>query len=189
MIEERSPLVPVAIALAIVGAAVWYNLVYKKKAAPAEAAQLVSPAKRAPAFQPSISVPAAPVASSRMNAPDRPTIYVCRTPSGVIYADKPCGPDAQEHVPKGALSVIDPGRVVPVPRQNVMTSQRTYTVFPAAQAQETGNHAACASLFAQKDQLEARMRKGYRSAEGEYLRDAHRQLTRRLNDLDCEATG
>lgn len=111
------------------------------------------------------------------------TVYECRANSRSIYSDRRCGQDAQRRSirrPNG----MDPQDTrilsVPVPAPSVAADRRgTGAVAPDEARLE------CSSIESEKDSINARMRSGYGSAEGEWLRGRLRALDARYHDLHC----
>ena len=120
-------------------------------------------------------------------------VYECVVNGQRVVSDRPCAPDAQTRT-----LVIDQPDPRNAARQRQLTqasgrSGSGYTASPPAAPvasrsggmPEVSNEAACASVDRAIEQLNARMRQPYSSAEGEWLRARWRELKRRRYDLRC----
>jgi len=120
-------------------------------------------------------------------------VYECVVNGQRVVSDKPCGPGAQARV----LEVDQPDpRDVARQRQRTWAAQqsgrsshapRSSSVGAAPVAKEAArpNDAACASIDQQIEQIDARMRQGYTSQEGEWYRQRLRELKERRHELGC----
>ena len=120
-------------------------------------------------------------------------VYECVVNGQRVVSDKPCGPGAQARV----LEVDQPDpRNAALLRQQIWTAQQatgsppmarpsTYGAPPAAPQQANANDAACRNIDQQIEQVDARMRQGYTSQEGEWYRERLRRLKERRYELGC----
>jgi hypothetical protein len=128
--------------------------------------------------------------SSAGNHSDRPvdgriaTVFECRVNGQHIYSDQRCGSAADErviHAPNRMdaqdTSILStPDAVIARSR-----SERSNAKAPGASLVQS----ECASIEEEKNSINARMRHGYTSSEGEGFRDRLRFLGARYYDLRC----
>jgi len=112
------------------------------------------------------------------------TVFECRANGQRIYSDRRCGPNADEH------PILAPNRmdaqdtnILSSPDEVLARSQSERTnarepVFDAARSE-------CGSIEQQKNSINARMREGYTSPEGEWYRERLRALDTRYYELRC----
>jgi hypothetical protein len=111
-----------------------------------------------PTEAPKPAAPAEPQsASTTAPAPGTTRMYECRQNGEAIYSSQPCGSDAVAR---------------DISTQSINTSKR-----PVLDA--------CADARQEIEQINARMRQPYTSAEGEYYRERLRKLSARLSELKC----
>ena len=121
-------------------------------------------------------------------------VYECVVKGQRVLSDRPCGPEAQVRA-----VVVDR----PDPRDVVQAQQRTQAAQagtpPAvyrsaststagttpAEPSEAANASACATVDREIAALNARMRQGYTSQEGEWMRQRWRDLQKRRAALKC----
>jgi hypothetical protein len=139
-------------------------------------------------------VPAGPAAapSGRGGSQSYVGVYECMVNGQRVVSDHPCGADAQART-----LVVDR----PDPRDVARQQQRTWAaqagspprVGPPARSsvrsqvapQSLPNQAACEAIDQAIANLNSRMRAGYTSAEGEWLRAEWHDLQKRREALDC----
>jgi hypothetical protein len=128
----------------------------------------------------------APVSSGRQSLVG---VYECTVNGQRVASDQPCGPGAQLRT----LTVDhpDPSEVTAQQQRTWLAQQTTddtsnsrangsQAVDPAA-----ANQSACAAVERQIAALNARMRQGYTSQEGEWLRAQWQALQKRRAELKC----
>ena len=112
------------------------------------------------------------------------TVFECRVNGQRIYSDQRCGSKAEEH------SIQAPNRMDPQDTSMLSSpeavlarsrSERTYAEVPVIDPAR----ADCSSIEEEKNSINARMRAGYTSPEGEWFRDRLRVLAARYYELRC----
>lgn len=118
---------------------------------------------------------------SATTAPDNTiaTVYECDSAGQRTFSDRRCAPNAHERAIE-APSRMDPVDMVSDP----VTVEYQQPVISGGEA-VVDNASRCAQIQAEIDLIDARMRQGYSSAEGEYLRGRRRDLSNRYYDLRC----
>jgi hypothetical protein len=112
-------------------------------------------------------------------AADRP-IYRCETPTGVVFADRPCGATSEPYSPDLAtVSVMstvqaDPVKARPVPRT------RTSVVATRDTKAES-----CARIEQSLRKIVSTQRAGYTAKQGERLNERKRDLDNKRRALRC----
>ena len=128
------------------------------------------------------AVPALQDRNGRSNGSVR--VFECVRGGQRVFSDQSCAPDAgvREIDVAGMntyvappVRIVEPATSVPEPRARVR---------PAAPPRRA-NAAECDSLQREIDHLNARMRAGYSSGEGESLRTRWHELDDRYRDLHC----
>ena len=127
-----------------------------------------------------------------VNAPPsvaEPTIFRCEVNGAFIYADRPCGANPEQYVPDAErVSVYQPvepatpSRAVRSARPTRPAASRSRETIAAAQARQ---EAECERVLGGLRDLRARMRSGYRAAEGERLKARLARLETRRRSLHC----
>ena len=116
-------------------------------------------------------------------------IYECRQNGQRVLSDKPCGPDAAARVldtrelntftevapPVATAPRASPGRVE---RPAVLPAQRPPVTAQSKEAQ-------CEQIEAWKDRIDAAMRRGYTSRQGERLRAEWHRAKQAYYDAGC----
>jgi hypothetical protein len=112
------------------------------------------------------------------------TVFECRVNGQRIYSDQRCGSNADEH------PILGPNRM-DAQNTNILSSpaevlarsrsERTNAREPVFDA----TRSECGSIEQQKKSINARMREGYTSSEGEWFRDRLRALDTRYYELRC----
>jgi hypothetical protein len=112
------------------------------------------------------------------------TVFECRLSGQRIYSDQRCGSKADERpiqVPNRMdaqdTSILSSPDAVLARSRSERANTEELVVDPA--------RPECDSIEQQKNSINARMREGYRSPEGERLRDRLRVLDARYYDLRC----
>lgn len=123
---------------------------------------------------------------SAVIAPDqRPQrVYECMLEGVRTFSDLPCGPGAGLREVKMTLTVID---AIPVIGTPLRAAPAPRSARPPKEPAPPRPDNRCPQLFLDKRNLDARMRAGYRGAEGERLRAEHHRITNELYRLRCKA--
>lgn len=112
------------------------------------------------------------------------TVFECRTNGQLTYSDQRCGPSAGER-PIEAPNRMDAQdtSILSSPDAVIARSraERMYVEAPVADSARS----ECSDIEREKDQINARMREGYSSPEGERFRDELRLLGARYYELRC----
>ena len=120
-------------------------------------------------------------------------VYECTVNGQRVVSDKPCGPEAKARV----LGVDQPDpREVARQQQQTWAAQQTGPSSSAVRSSNPGlpsagsgsagsNEAACAMIDKQIEQIDARMRQGYTSQQGEWYRERLRYLKEQRYTLGC----
>jgi hypothetical protein len=122
-------------------------------------------------------------------------VYECVVDGQRMISDRPCGPEAQRRT----LVVDQPDpRDVALQRQRLWQARqqaarnRSATTSvqgggntPSIASPASPNEAACRAVDQAIDNLNARMRQGYTSQEGEYLRQRWHELKEQRYELGC----
>jgi hypothetical protein len=130
------------------------------------------------------------IATSRLSlhaAPEAPriaTVFECRINGQRIYSDQRCGSNADERpiLAPNRMDAQDTG-ILSSPDDVIARSrsERTNASEPVFDA----SRSECSSIDEKKDSINARMREGYTSPEGEWFRDRLRVLGARYYELRC----
>jgi hypothetical protein len=123
-------------------------------------------------------------------------VYECRKNGQVIYSGQPCGPDSVTHdvaarrtntytseayeVSPSQAAAPAPGK--PVRRERTTTAPATRDNSPRLSDAKKDE---CAQAQEEIDQINARMRQPYTSAEGEFFRERLRKLNDKQYELKC----
>ena len=112
------------------------------------------------------------------------TVYECNDDNGRVLSDQPCGDGAQvRHIEMPNLM-----RAQPDSNTRSITPSRSTRTRAARAPIEQGtsrNEACCESIDVHIDHINARMRQGYTSREGEYLRQRLRELSDQRWEANC----
>jgi len=112
------------------------------------------------------------------------TVFECRVRDQRIYSDQRCGPEADER-PIQAPNRMDSQDTSILSSPDVvlerLRSERGITEEPVLNSARS----ECDRIEQEKNSINARMREGYGSPEGERLRDRLRVLGDRYYDLRC----
>lgn len=112
------------------------------------------------------------------------TIYRCRTDTGLIFADRPCGTDSQPYeVDLGAVSVVE--TVAPRSRPASSAAGPQSRDRPRESPAPAPKTAACRHMEESLRKILATMRSGYSASQGEKLRQRKRDLEARRRQLKC----
>lgn len=112
-------------------------------------------------------------------------VYECNAENGRVMSDRPCGDDAEvRHIEMPNLM-----RAHPKANSSRSATPARSTRAGAARAPveygASGNDVRCALIDDQTDQINARMRRGYTSREGEYFRERLRELSAQRWEAKC----
>lgn len=120
-------------------------------------------------------------------------VYECVVNGQRIVSDRPCAAEAQPRT-----LIVDQPDPADVARQRQQTwaaqqgaprsslgSASASGGVPSTRSAPASNQAACESIERQIAYIDAQMRQGYRSQEGEWFRDQLRALKERRHDLRC----
>jgi hypothetical protein len=130
------------------------------------------------AFGPSDSAPAAAPA-------DAVVVYSCVRDGQYVYSDQPCGAGGETRaIDLSTVNTYTPSAVDTTP---VFVAQaRRSLSAPAEQAAvDVHNAALCRSIEQEIERIDARMRAGYRSQEGEYWRGRWHAAKARYHAAGC----
>jgi hypothetical protein len=112
------------------------------------------------------------------------TVFECRVNGQRIYSDQRCGSNANERpilapnrMDAQDTSILSSPDAVLARSRSERTNARE-PVFDAARSE-------CGNIEQQKNSINARMREGYTSPEGEWFRDRLRVLDARYYELRC----
>jgi hypothetical protein len=158
---------------------------------PPSAAEIRAPAP-APVSQPTtseIAVQRERFRASASRSPDQwliESVFECRQNGVTVFSDHRCGADAEVRAIRAPnLMVATPLYVneestaaptqaaLPIPTQGSTSRDGTYNEI-------------CREIELAKDGIDARMRQGYSSGEGEILRERRNSLSSRYHDLRCK---
>jgi len=108
------------------------------------------------------------------------TVYECDSAGQRIFSDQRCAPNALER------AIEAPSRMDSLDT-NTLSEPITVDSQPLTSGGDVvvDNATECAAIQADIDAIDARMREGYGSPEGEYLRARRRSLRDRYYDLRC----
>jgi hypothetical protein len=112
-------------------------------------------------------------------AADRP-IFRCETPTGIVFADRPCGATSQPYSPDLAtVSVMstvqaDPVKVRPAPKPRT-----------SAVATRDSKAESCARIEQSLRKILSAQRAGYTAKQGERLNERKRDLDNQRRALRC----
>jgi len=109
------------------------------------------------------------------------TVYECDSAGQRTFSDRRCAPNARER------AIEAPSRMDP---QDTRILSDPVSVESARQFNPSGedvvnNTSECAAIQAEIDAIDAHMRAGYGSAEGQYLRTRRGKLRDHYYDLRC----
>lgn len=116
-----------------------------------------------------------------------PTIYRCRTNTGVTFADRPCGADSQPYeVDLSTVSVVDTvaPRTTGASPATLKSRDRVKEPSPPV-----SNASTCRHLDESLRKILSTMRTGYSASQGEKLRARKRDLETRRRQLRCRGAG
>ncbi len=124
-------------------------------------------------------------------------VYECRKNGQVIYSGQPCGPDSVRHdvdarrtntYTSEAYEVSPSQASAPTPGKPVRREQTTTATTKPVDAAELSDAKKdeCGQAQEEIDQINARMRQSYTSAEGEFFRDRLRKLADKQDALKCD---
>jgi hypothetical protein len=108
-----------------------------------------------------------------------PTIYRCRTESGITFADRPCGPDSRPYVADvSGVSIIETTAAQPSAAAShpAPKALRRTPVTDDPAAARAAKAAICGRLDQSLRRIRSTMRAGYSASQGERLRERKREL-------------
>ena len=158
---------------------------------PPTAAETRTPAP-APVSQPATREVVGEGETPRGNATRNPdqwlieSVYECRQNGVTVFSDHRCGADAE------VRTIRAPNLMVATPLYLDQESTAAPTeVAPQVSTQGSRSHDGthdeiCREIELEKDRIDARMREGYSSTEGEILRARRNSLSSRYYDLRCK---
>lgn len=109
------------------------------------------------------------------------TVYECDSAGQRTFSDRRCAPNARERSIE-APSRMDPQDTRILSGPVIVEYSRQFA--PGGEGM-VDNTSECAAVQAEIDAIDAHMREGYGSAEGEHLRARRRNLRDRYYDLRC----
>jgi len=115
------------------------------------------------------------------------TVYECQQRGERVFSDHRCGTNAQERAIEAPNGMEPPdAAVIEFSRSEPDPQSAPIAVLPAPSATATdGKDVRCRAIEEEKERIDARMREGYGSAEGEVLRDRLRKLDDEYYELRC----
>ena len=137
-----------------------------------------------PTMRPDRSAPVAP----RARATGDVQIYECIQDGQRVLSDRPCGPGAVERfVDTRELNTFTevPPPPVTAPRRPPSTSSRAPVGSISRPSAADAHQARCEQIEAWKDRIDAAMRQGYTSQEGERLRAQWHRAKQAYYDEGC----
>jgi hypothetical protein len=114
------------------------------------------------------------------------SVFECRHNGVTVFSDHRCGADAE------VRAIRAPNLMVATPVYlNEESAAAPIQAAPQIQTQDStsrdGTHDdICREIELDKDRIDARMRQGYSSGEGEILRERRNSLSSRYYDLRCK---
>lgn len=113
------------------------------------------------------------------------TVYECSDDNGRVLSDQPCGDDAQvRHIEMPNLMRAQPHSNTSRPARYSRSTRNGAARAPIEQGAGR-NEARCESIDEEIDYINARMRKGYTSREGERFRRRLHELSDRRWEANC----
>lgn len=117
------------------------------------------------------------------------TVYECNDDNGRVLSDQPCGEDAQVR----QIEMPNLMRAQPRSSSSRPTAPNRSTRPRSARAPigpgTSDNEARCESIDARIEYINARMRRGYTSLEGERFRRQLHELSDQRWDANCRQPG
>jgi hypothetical protein len=112
------------------------------------------------------------------------TVFECEQRGERVFSDRRYGQNAQERAIEAPnrMDALNPSVVelsISEPRHPSVTAPRVVPAAPESPRMQ------CRAIEEEKERINARMREGYGSAEGEVLRDRLRKLAAEYYDLRC----
>lgn len=119
----------------------------------------------------------------------QPTIYRCTVNDTVVFADRPCGENAQQY----DISAERVSSYTPVEVKASSTSRSSATAVRTVKATAHESIAAaqarqaetCTRIQRSLDDIRSTMRAGYRAKQGERLRERQQKLSEQRRALRC----
>lgn len=117
---------------------------------------------------------------------DSVTVYRCVKDGTTVFSDQPCAPNAKAEVIEHDAAPADPSLMVDPSSPSLTRSRPAFrTSVPQSKpnTQASGQKAdPCESAQRQIDNINARMREGYTSQTGEYLRNQLRSAQKSYSE-------
>lgn len=130
-----------------------------------------------------IRVPSRP-SQAALHVPRIATVFECHEGGRHIYSDQRCGSNPDEHAILAPNGMNAQDTSVLSSPDAVLARSRSERADIKEPMLET-SRSECDSIEQQKNSINARMREGYTSVEGEWFRDRLRVLAARYYDLHC----
>lgn len=141
------------------------------------------------------SQPALPVTDAVPRPSERPnpekaelaysTVFECRTEGQRVFSDRRCGPNVEVRA-IGVPNRMDAQDTSILSTPEAVLARSQYERRDATDVPATGgNQGECQALEQEKNSIDARMRSGYTSQEGEWYRERLRAIAARYYDLRC----
>jgi hypothetical protein len=129
---------------------------------------------------------AAPATPASVSSPRITTVYECVQRGERVFSDRRCGNNAQEHAIEEPNHMAPPDpSVVALSMSDPEPNPTPAALASAAPAAPQRPRSQCRAIEDAKERIDARMREGYGSAEGERLRERLRQLNTEYYELRC----
>lgn len=112
-------------------------------------------------------------------------IYKCADGGPVVFADRPCGPEAETRRMSPADINTYEAPSVPPRRPIGRRHSRVLASSAGRASADPIENTICERITAELERLQSRMRAGYRAREGERLRERQRRLKERRYSLGC----
>jgi hypothetical protein len=132
-------------------------------------------------LRPDVTSPAVPVPRGAVR------VYQCVLAGQKVLSDQPCGPDAVERIVD--TRELNTFRETPLPMaaRPVLQQPAPTGAAPQVPSQpvQPGNAQQCEQILAWIDRINARMRQGYTSQQGEWLRAQWHKAKNAYSDAKC----
>lgn len=111
-------------------------------------------------------------------------VFECVRGGQHVFSDQPCGADARpREIDVAGMNTYEEIGQVPETRVSIPEKTPPRPIRPSRSS--PSQEAQCESLQRAKDEIDARMRRGYTSREGERLRARRHEVEDRYRDLHC----
>lgn len=188
MFETHSDRLPILIGL--VGMAVFMGWVYwhsVRDEAPMAAVTPTSAAKplELSAMQVQVVAPKENLDFARKEQPIA-TVFECIINGQRVFSDSPCGTKVKVHeiAQPNLMKAQSTGPTHEIPQEVLRLQPHQVRQIEAIKPQ-VSNKSLCRQIEAEIESINARMRQGYTSRQGEWYRERLRQLDNRLHELRC----